>query len=144
MVQKSLVFTPTGCLLINYYHQPLVFRTFKLTANAFSSKNFQYKCNFSPLRGNRANVDEVATIGTDSRIGPKFSKVRSDRWVMLPKGYFKSLLSPKLIFQAPRGCRILGAGWMNEYQKERFVTRILDSMFTTVSGKRIAILKLCI
>ena len=29
---------------------------------------------------------------------------------------------------------------MNEYQKERFVTRILDSMFNTVSGKRIAIL----
>ena len=29
---------------------------------------------------------------------------------------------------------------MNEYQKERFVTRILDSMFNTVSYKRIAIL----
>ena len=29
---------------------------------------------------------------------------------------------------------------MNEYQKERFVTRLLDSMFNTVSGKRIAIL----
>ena len=29
---------------------------------------------------------------------------------------------------------------MNEYQKERFVTRLLDSMFNTVSGKRITIL----
>jgi UDPglucose 6-dehydrogenase len=29
---------------------------------------------------------------------------------------------------------------MNEYQKERFVTRILDNMFNTVSGKSIAIL----
>ena len=29
---------------------------------------------------------------------------------------------------------------MNEYQKERFVTRLLDSMFNTVSGKRLAIL----
>jgi UDPglucose 6-dehydrogenase len=29
---------------------------------------------------------------------------------------------------------------MNEYQKERFVTRLLDSMFNTVSGKRISIL----
>ena len=29
---------------------------------------------------------------------------------------------------------------MNEYQKERFVTRLLDSMFNTVSSKRIAIL----
>ena len=29
---------------------------------------------------------------------------------------------------------------MNEYQKERFVRRILSSMFNTVSGKKIAIL----
>ena len=29
---------------------------------------------------------------------------------------------------------------MGQYQKERFVTRLLDSMFNTVSGKRIAIL----
>ena len=29
---------------------------------------------------------------------------------------------------------------MNEYQKERFVRRILDNMFNTVSGKSIAIL----
>ena len=29
---------------------------------------------------------------------------------------------------------------MNEYQKERFVRRILEAMFNTVSGKKIAIL----
>ena len=29
---------------------------------------------------------------------------------------------------------------MNEYQKERFVRRLLNAMFDTISGKRIAVL----
>ena len=89
-----------------------------------------------------ANVDEVAkAIGTDSRIGPKFLKSSI--------GFGGSCFQKDILnlcylcrhFDLPH----VAEYWeqvirMNEYQKERFVTRLLDSMFNTVSGKRIAIL----
>jgi UDPglucose 6-dehydrogenase len=87
-------------------------------------------------------VDEVAkAIGTDSRIGPKFLKSSI--------GFGGSCFQKDVLnlcylcrhFDLPQ----VAEYWeqvikMNEYQKERFVTRLLDSMFNTVSGKRLAIL----
>ena len=115
----------------------------KLTANAFLAQRISSINAISALcEETGANVDEVAnSIGTDSRIGQKFLKssvgfggscFQKDilnlcylcRYFRLPEvaNYWEQVIS------------------MNEYQKERFVRRILSSMFNTVSGKKIAIL----
>ncbi len=115
----------------------------KLTANAFLAQRISSINAISALcEATEANVDEVArAIGTDSRIGPKFLKSSI--------GFGGSCFQKDILnlcylcrhFDLPQ----VADYWeqvirMNEYQKERFVTRLLDSMFNTVSGKRIAIL----
>ena len=115
----------------------------KLTANAFLAQRISSINAISALcEASEANVDEVAkAIGTDSRIGPKFLKSSIG---------FGGSCFQKDVLNLCYLCRHFGLPqvadyWeqvirMNEYQKERFVTRLLDSMFNTVSGKRIAIL----
>jgi len=115
----------------------------KLTANAFLAQRISSINAISALcEASEANVDEVAkAIGTDSRIGPKFLKSSIG---------FGGSCFQKDVLNLCYLCRHFDlaevAGYweqvikMNEYQKERFVTRLLDSMFNTVSGKRIAIL----
>jgi UDPglucose 6-dehydrogenase len=115
----------------------------KLTANAFLAQRISSINAISALcEATEANVDEVArAIGTDSRIGPKFLKSSI--------GFGGSCFQKDILnlcylcrhFDLPQ----VADYWeqvirMNEYQKERFVTRLLDSMFNTVSGKRISIL----
>ena len=115
----------------------------KLTANAFLAQRISSINAISALcEATEANVDEVArAIGTDSRIGPKFLKSSI--------GFGGSCFQKDILnlcylcrhFDLPQ----VAGYWeqvirMNEYQKERFVTRLLDSMFNTVSGKRISIL----
>ncbi len=115
----------------------------KLTANAFLAQRISSINAISALcEASEADVDEVAkAIGTDSRIGPKFLKSSIG---------FGGSCFQKDVLNLCYLCRHFGlpevAGYweqviqMNEYQKERFVTRLLDSMFNTVSGKRLAIL----
>ena len=115
----------------------------KLTANAFLAQRISSINAISALcEATEANVDEVArAIGTDSRIGPKFLKSSI--------GFGGSCFQKDILnlcylcrhFDLPQ----VAGYWeqvirMNDYQKERFVTRLLDSMFNTVSGKRISIL----
>ena len=115
----------------------------KLTANAFLAQRISSINAISALcEATEADVDEVAkAIGTDSRIGPKFLKSSI--------GFGGSCFQKDILnlcylcrhFDLPQ----VAEYWeqvirMNEYQKEMFVTRLLDSMFNTVSGKRIAIL----
>ena len=115
----------------------------KLTANAFLAQRISSINAISALcEATEANVDEVArAIGTDSRIGSKFLKSSI--------GFGGSCFQKDILnlcylcrhFDLPQ----VADYWqqvirMNEYQKERFVTRLLDSMFNTVSGKRITIL----
>lgn len=115
----------------------------KLTANAFLAQRISSINAISALcEATEANVDEVArAIGTDSRIGPKFLKSSI--------GFGGSCFQKDILnlcylcrhFDLPQ----VADYWeqvirMNEYQKERFVSRLLDSMFNTVSGKRISIL----
>ena len=115
----------------------------KLTANAFLAQRISSINAISALcEATEANVDEVArAIGTDSRIGPKFLKSSIG---------FGGSCFQKDILNLCYLCRHFDLTqvadyWeqvirMNEYQKERFVSRLLDSMFNTVSGKRISIL----
>ena len=115
----------------------------KLTANAFLAQRISSINAISALcEETGANVDEVAkAIGTDSRIGPKFLKSSVGFGGSCFQKDILNLCYLCRYFRLPE----VAEYWeqvirMNEYQKERFVTRILDSMFNTVSGKRIAIL----
>ena len=118
----------------------------KLTANAFLAQRISSINAISALcEETEADVDEVArAIGTDSRIGPKFLKSSVG---------FGGSCFQKDILNLSYLCRHFGlpevaSYWdqvvrMNEYQKERFVSRILDNMFNTVSGKKHRNLGLC-
>lgn len=114
----------------------------KLTANAFLAQRISSINAISALcEATEADVDEIAyAIGKDSRIGSKF--LRSS------VGFGGSCLQ-KDILSLVYLCEYFGlpevaAYWeqvvmMNDYQKRRFSKRIIESLFNTVSGKKIAI-----
>ncbi|MEO1525436.1 MAG: UDP-glucose 6-dehydrogenase [Planctomycetota bacterium] len=114
----------------------------KLTANAFLAQRVSSINAISALcEATEADVDEVAAaIGTDSRIGPKFLKASVG---------FGGSCFQKDILNLVYLCEYFGLPevaeyWeqvvkMNDYQKQRFVTRMVRTMFNTVSDKRIAI-----
>jgi UDPglucose 6-dehydrogenase len=114
----------------------------KLTANAFLAQRVSSINSISALcEETGANIHEVArAVGTDSRIGKKFL----DASVGFGGSCFK-----KDIFNLVYLCRHYGLDevadyWesvvkMNEYQVERFVLKMLKSMFNTVTGKKIAL-----
>ena len=115
----------------------------KLTANAFLAQRISSINAISALcEATEANVDEVArAIGSDSRIGHKFLKSSIGFGGSCFQKDILNLCYLCRYFRLPE----VAEYWeqvirINEYQKERFVRRILDSMFNTVSGKRIAIL----
>ena len=114
----------------------------KLTANAFLAQRISSINSISALcEETGANVHEVAhAVGTDSRIGQKFLNAS----VGFGGSCFK-----KDIFNLVYLCRSYGLDevadyWesvvkMNEYQVERFVLKMLKSMFNTIADKRIAL-----
>ncbi len=115
----------------------------KLVANAFLAQRISSINSISALcEATGADVDEVArAIGTDSRIGPKFLKAS----VGFGGSCFqKDILNLTYLcesFNLPEAA----AYWrsvvtMNDWQKSRFVEKIVRTLFNTVSGKRIAIL----
>ena len=90
----------------------------------------------------RADVVEVAyVVGKDSRIGPKFLNAS----VGFGGSCFqKDILNLVYICEC-NGLMEVANYWkqvvqINDYQKSRFVKRVVFSMFNTVSGKKIAIL----
>ncbi|MBT5717406.1 MAG: nucleotide sugar dehydrogenase [Opitutae bacterium] len=115
----------------------------KLTANAFLAQRISSINAISALcEATGADVDEVANaIGTDSRIGPKFLKSSIG---FGGSCFQKDILNLSYLCQH-FGLPEVAEYWnqvvqMNEHQKNRFVLRIMDAMFNTVSGKKIAIL----
>ena len=115
----------------------------KLTANAFLAQRISSINAISALcEETEANVDEVAAaIGADSRIGSKFLKSSIGFGGSCFQKDILNLCYLCRYFRLPEVAKY----WeqvivINEYQKERFVTRILDSMYNTVSAKKIAIL----
>ena len=89
-----------------------------------------------------ANVQELSVaIGMDSRIGPKFlnssvgfggSCFQKD---ILNLVYLAQSLNLKEVAEYWRGVITI-----NNYQERRFSSRIIKSLFNTISGKKIAIL----
>ncbi len=114
----------------------------KLAANAFLAQRVSSVNAISALcEATEADIDEVANaIGTDSRIGPKFLKASVG---------FGGSCFQKDILNLVYLCEYFGLPevaeyWeqvvkMNDYQKRRFVTRIVRTLFNTVSDKKIAI-----
>ncbi|MDX1679565.1 MAG: UDP-glucose 6-dehydrogenase [Akkermansiaceae bacterium] len=115
----------------------------KLVANAFLAQRISSINSISALcEATGANVEEVArAIGTDSRIGPKF--LRSS------VGFGGSCFQKDLLnlvylcesFNLPE----VAEYWrqvikINDWQKSRFVEKIVRTLFNTIVDKRIAVL----
>ena len=115
----------------------------KLTANAFLAQRVSSINSISALcEKTGANVEEVAkAIGMDNRIGNKFLKASVG---------FGGSCFQKDILNLVYICRSLGLNevadyWeqvkiMNDYQKHRFADNIIQTLYNTVSGKKITLL----
>lgn len=115
----------------------------KLTANAFLAQRISSINSISALcEATGADVDEVAyAIGMDTRIGSKFLKSSVG---------FGGSCFQKDILNLVYLCEFFGlpevaAYWqqviaLNDYQKRRFAMNIIQTLFNTVSGKKIAML----
>ena len=115
----------------------------KLAANAFLAQRISSINTISALcEKTEADVDEVAyAIGKDSRIGPKFLKAS----VGFGGSCFKKDILNLVYICHSYGLSEVAEYWesvvtINEWQESRFVRTILESMFNTVAGKRIALL----
>lgn len=114
----------------------------KLTANAFLAQRVSSINAISALcEATEADVDEVAAaIGSDSRIGPKFLKAS----VGFGGSCFQKDILNLVYLCEYFGLPEVAAYWeqvvkMNDYQKRRFVQRMVRTLFNTVSDKQIAI-----
>jgi UDPglucose 6-dehydrogenase len=115
----------------------------KLVANAFLAQRISSINSISALcEATGADVNEVArAIGTDSRIGPKFLKAS----VGFGGSCFQKDILNLVYLCESYNLTQVAAYWrsvveINDYQKTRFVEKIVRTLFNTVSGKRIAIL----
>jgi UDPglucose 6-dehydrogenase len=114
----------------------------KLAANAFLAQrisSINAIANLCEKTG--ADVAEVAhAIGTDRRIGPNFLRAS----VGFGGSCFKKDILNLVYLSEYYGLHEVAAYWeqvvaMNEYQKNHFVAKMIDAMFNTVAGKRIAL-----
>lgn len=86
-------------------------------------------------------MQQVArSIGTDSRIGPKFLNAS----VGFGGSCFQKDILNLVYICETVGLKEVSDYWhsviqMNDYQKKRFVERVISAMFNTISNKRIAI-----
>jgi UDPglucose 6-dehydrogenase len=115
----------------------------KLTANAFLAQRISSLNAISALcERTEADVTEVAAaIGKDTRIGAKFLRAG----VGFGGSCFrKDILNLVYICQS-YGLNEVAEYWesvirINEWQQRRFVRTMLESMFNTIAGKKIALL----
>jgi len=112
----------------------------KLVANAFLAQRVSSINAISALcEKTDANVDEVAkAIGQDSRIGPKFLKAS----VGFGGSCFQKDILNLVYIAKSYGLKEVAAYWeqvvlMNDYQKRRFADQIIQTLYNTVSSKKI-------
>lgn len=115
----------------------------KLVANAFLAQRISSINSISALcEKSGADISEVSrAVGMDSRIGAKFLNASVG---------FGGSCFQKDILNLVYICESLGLAevaeywnWvvkMNDYQKERFAANMIQKMFNTISGKKIAML----
>jgi UDPglucose 6-dehydrogenase len=115
----------------------------KLVANAFLAQRISSINSISALcEATGADVDEVSrAIGADSRIGPKFLKASVGFGGSCFQKDILNLVYLCESFNLPEAADYWrSVVTMNDWQKSRFVEKIVRTLFNTVSGKRIAIL----
>jgi len=112
----------------------------KLTANAFLAQRVSSINAISELcEKTGANVEEVArAIGTDSRIGSKFLKAS----VGFGGSCFQKDILNLVYIARSYGLQEVADYWeqvilMNDHQKRRFADNIVQTLYNTVSGKKI-------
>jgi UDPglucose 6-dehydrogenase len=115
----------------------------KLVANAFLAQRISSINSISALcEATGADVDEVANaIGKDSRIGPKFLKAS----VGFGGSCFQKDILNLVYLCEHFGLPEVAAYWehvvqMNDWQKKRFASKIVRTLFNTVADKKIAVL----
>jgi UDPglucose 6-dehydrogenase len=115
----------------------------KLVANAFLAQRVSSINAISELcEKTEANVNEVAkAIGMDSRIGPKFLKSS----VGFGGSCFQKDILNLVYISKAFGLNEVADYWeqviiMNDHQKRRFSKNIVQTLYNTVSGKKITFL----
>ena len=113
----------------------------KLVSNAFLAQRISSINSISALcEATGADVEEVAiAVGKDSRIGPKFLKAS----VGFGGSCFQKDILNLVYLCEQYGLDEVADYWqavisINNYQKNRFATRIQKALFNTVNGKTIA------
>lgn len=114
----------------------------KLAANAFLAQRISSINAIANIcEKTEANVAEVAhAIGADRRIGPNFLRAS----VGFGGSCFKKDILNLVYLCEHYGLPEVAAYWeqvvtLNEYQQQSFVTKMVNAMFNTVAGKRIAL-----
>ena len=115
----------------------------KLVANAFLAQRVSSINSISALcEKTDADIDEVAhAIGTDQRIGAKF--LRSS--VGFGGSCFRKDILNLVYLCEHYGLEEVAQYWegvirINDYQQQRFFTRMLQTLFNTLAGKKIGLL----
>jgi len=114
----------------------------KLVANAFLAQRVSSINAISALcERTGADITEVAhAVGTDSRIGPRFLRAS----VGFGGSCFRKDILNLVYLCEHYGLQEVAAYWeqvvkMNEHQQARFVSTMVNAMFNTVAGKRVAL-----
>lgn len=114
----------------------------KLVSNAFLAQRISSINSISALcEKTDANINEVAkAVGMDSRIGSKFLRAG----IGFGGSCFKKDILNLVYLAEYYNLHEVASYWqqvidLNEYQEKRFVQRIIQNMFNTVAGKKIAI-----
>ena len=115
----------------------------KLVANAFLAQRISSINSISAIcEATGADVDQVAgAIGKDTRVGAKFLKAS----VGFGGSCFQKDILNLTYIAASLGLNEVSEYWtqvvkFNDYQKNRFVYKVIASLFNTVNRKKIAIL----
>lgn len=115
----------------------------KLAANAMLAQRISSVNALSAIcEATGANIDEVAyAIGKDSRIGSKFLKAS----VGFGGSCFQKDILNLVYLSESLHLPAVAKYWhavveMNEHQKDRFAKKVVDTLFNTITGKRIAVL----
>ncbi|CAG8498350.1 10153_t:CDS:2 [Paraglomus brasilianum] len=115
----------------------------KLAANALLAQRISSVNALSAIcEATGADIDEVAyACGRDARIGPKFLKAS----VGFGGSCFQKDILNLVYLSEQLNLPEVAAYWkqvvdLNEYQKKRFVSRIIKTLFNTITNKRIALL----
>jgi UDPglucose 6-dehydrogenase len=114
----------------------------KLVANAFLAQRISSINATSALcEKAEADIAEVAkAVGMDNRIGPKFLQAS----VGFGGSCFKKDILNLVYLCRHYGLEEVAAYWesivrINEYQQERFILKMIQAMFNTLSGKKICL-----